>query len=110
LGTLRVRLGLAAGPVLFYGTVGGAWAIIDTSNYMSCGLCVYNGVSAHENMSHFGLAYGAGIEWMLGKHLTIKAEYLNASLGSVTHTLPITPPTSPSDAVTDSYNHDLTFS
>ena len=36
LGTLRGRAGIAAGPVLFYGTAGLAWAIVKTDNKVDC--------------------------------------------------------------------------
>src|SRR5262245_59264933 len=71
------------------------------------------------NESHFGLAYGGGVEWIVFPHVTIRAEYLAANFGSVNHnfigqaysgTVQVSPgPPLTYDYRTDSYNHDLTF-
>jgi len=120
LGTLRGRLGAALGPVLFYGTAGLAWALIRTNNSVDCVGCTASPWAwGKSNESHVGLAYGGGVEWMLAPHVTIKAEYLAANLGSVSHTFvgqshggttvvdPGPPPLY--DYRSDGFNHDLTF-
>ena len=121
LGTLRGRLGAALGPVLFYGTAGFAWAIVRTNNNVDCVGCTSSPWAwGKSNESHLGVAYGGGVEWMLAPHVTIKAEYLAANLGSVSHTFvgqahsgttvvdPGPPPLY--DYRSDGFNHDLTFS
>lgn len=87
LGTLRGRLGLAAGPVLLYGTAGLAWALVDTSNAWTCVGCpVAPWGEGKSNESHLGVAAGGGIEWMISEHWVVRAEYLFMSFGSVGHT------------------------
>jgi len=120
LGTLRGRAGIAAGPVLFYGTAGLAWAIVKTENKVDCVGCTASPWAwGASNESHFGLAYGGGVEWIVFPHVTIRAEYLAANFGAVNHTFigqaysgtTVVSPGPPAlyDYRTDSYNHDLTF-
>ena len=87
LGTLRGRVGAALGPVLIYGTAGGAWARVRTSNQVECvGCSAFPWAWGTSNDNHVGLAYGGGVEWMITPHVTIKAEYLAANLGTASHT------------------------
>jgi len=120
LGTLRGRAGIGLGPVLFYGTAGLAWALVKSENKVDCVGCPLSPWAwGTSNESHFGLAYGGGVEWIVFPHVTIRAEYLAANFGSVDHNFKgqaysgIVPasPGPPATFVysTDSYNHDLTF-
>ena len=120
LGTLRGRAGIGLGPVLFYGTAGLAWAIVKTDNKVDCVGCTASPWAwGTANESHFGLAYGGGVEWIIFPHVTIRAEYLAANFGSVNHnfkgqaysgTVQVSPGPPPTyDYSTDGYNHDLTF-
>ena len=65
-GTLRGRLGWAAGPVLVYGTGGFAFA----NNRIND---VFFG---SDRQDHVGYAVGAGLEWMMAPAWSVKAEYL----------------------------------
>jgi outer membrane immunogenic protein len=80
LASLRGRAGVAMGPVLVYGTVGGAWggaqsdiAVIDT------GTLVARGVSTN---NHLGWVAGAGAEVALAPHWIIRGEWLHYELDS----------------------------
>lgn len=107
LGTVRGRLGFANGPVLVYATGGLAWGNVE-SNIQP----VYKGgfVSAHGNFdeTHIGYAIGGGVEWMLARNWTIKAEYLFIDLGKEDYAyVGTTVDGRPYD--TDHYNPSLTI-
>jgi outer membrane immunogenic protein len=82
LATLRGRLGLAAGPVLFYGTAGAAIAGIKTE-YATTNRGDFAGAAS---VSKIGLAIGAGIEAQLFGNWTAKVEYLHLHLGDANTT------------------------
>ncbi|MFS8037304.1 outer membrane protein [Xanthobacter sp. AM11] len=70
-GTVRGRLGYAVGPVLPYVTGGFAWG----NNSID-----YLGLS--QSNTHTGWTVGAGIEYALTNHWTVKTEYLYTDLGA----------------------------
>jgi outer membrane immunogenic protein len=75
LGTVRGRLGVAAGPLLFYGTAGVAYAKMeDRYSFFER--------SQPETMSDYGLTYGGGAELSLSENWSVKAEYLKVYLDS----------------------------
>jgi outer membrane immunogenic protein len=88
LGTLRGRAGIATGPVLWYGTAGLAWGLIETDNLVSCVGCAQDPWSqgTSRNVSHLGLIGGGGVEWLIGQYVVLRGEYLFASLDSAKHT------------------------
>ena len=76
LATLRARVGYAAGPVLFYGTGGGAYA--DT-RYSAT---TPGGPNFAYNSDRWGYAAGAGIEWGFAPNWSAKVEYLYVDLAN----------------------------
>jgi outer membrane immunogenic protein len=85
LGSARLRLGYAAGPVLLYATGGFAWARVETSMDT---ISITGPVTMSELSSkswHFGHVIGAGAEWAFAKHWTLSLEYLRYDLGSANY-------------------------
>ena len=86
LGTARVRIGYTVDNALLYVTGGYAYAKakVDVS-----GAATWNGLTwsgaAGNSQSHNGWVLGAGLEYDLGSHISAKAEYLYADLGSKTY-------------------------
>jgi len=97
--TARPRFGVAAGPLLLYGTAGVA---ITNVNYQA--LFIDTFAAAHENAGvdeiRTGFAGGGGVEFKLGSgnHWSMKGEYLFADFGQVkttsTNLTAFTPPIS----------------
>ena len=83
--TARPRVGVVFGHVLFYGTAGGAVANVKYS-----ALFTDTFAAAHENASlddkRPGWVVGAGAEFSLSHHLSVKGEYLDAGFGTATVT------------------------
>lgn len=81
--TLRARLGYAVGPVLLYGTAGGAMmrASVDRSYTNAAG----SQIADKDGETYFGLAYGGGAEWALNDRWSIKGEYLRTDFQRETH-------------------------
>jgi outer membrane immunogenic protein len=79
-GTLRGRLGWAAGPVLFYGTGGLAYGNVDTSSAI-------NGagapLGAQTNDLRIGWAGGGGIEYKYSPNVIFSLNYLYVDLGTI---------------------------
>lgn len=71
-GTVRSRLGYAAGPYLAYVTGGVAWA--STSYNLPAGPLSFD-------RAHVGWTIGAGVEYAISRNFSAKAEYLYADLG-----------------------------
>lgn len=93
LGTVRGRLGFLATPsILLYGTGGLAYGGVSASTSMTQ-FDANNGVpgnapySVVDSVSRTlsGWTLGAGVEWMLAQHWTVRAEYLYYDLGKVTY-------------------------
>jgi outer membrane immunogenic protein len=83
--TLRPRVGFTAGPVLVYGTGGLALTSVDHS-----ALFTDTFATAHEGgdqtSTQAGWAAGAGLEFKVKKHLSLKGEYLHTDFGSQSFT------------------------
>jgi outer membrane immunogenic protein len=80
-GTVRARFGLTSGNVLAYVTAGAAYARIKASfEQIGCPGCGATAgtvqFSADDESTHWGIAAGAGIEYMPGSNLIFRAEYL----------------------------------
>jgi len=80
--TIRGRIGVAFGKWLFYGTGGGIGVnyekrVIDDCDVSPCGDGL---LDAHSEDFTWGWTGGGGIEYMLGCHWTIRAEYLRFEL------------------------------
>ena len=85
LGSARLRLGYAAGPVLLYATGGLAWARVETSMDT---ISITAPVTMSELSSstwHFGHVFGGGAEWVIAPSWTLSAEYLRYNLGSANY-------------------------
>jgi len=78
LASLRGRLGIAAGNVLFYGTGGGGWAHGEISGTAL-------GRTVSDNQWHNGWTAGAGVEWAFQPKWSAKVEYLRYGLSSATY-------------------------
>lgn len=75
-GTIRGRIGYAAGPALIYAT--GGFVAADVANTMD-----FNGSAEISTMKRraTGAVFGGGIETALGGHWSARLEYLNIDLG-----------------------------
>jgi outer membrane immunogenic protein len=83
--TARPRVGVVFGPALFYGTAGGA-----VTNVKYTALFTDTFATAHESASlddkRAGWVAGAGAEFSLSHHLSVKGEYLYSGFGTSTVT------------------------
>jgi len=91
-GTVRGRLGMAFDRTLVYGTGGAAFTEVRTSLGLDCtflGCSSSNPIAAAAEFSQnkTGWVAGGGIEWMFGQNWMIRAEYLHADFGNLSHTL-----------------------
>jgi len=105
-GTLRGRLGVAAGNVLFYGTGGLAYGGVRTSvsNIFTPNTGgVFNGST---NDTRVGWAAGAGVEWGFAPNWSVKGEYLHIDLGSSNVTI-VDPVNFPLASATYRFRHDV---
>lgn len=76
LGTTRLRLGVASGALLVYGTGGLAFGSMDIAA---------PGIPAHESQGHLGWAAGFGAELAIAPRITIKGEWLHYDLAARVH-------------------------
>jgi outer membrane immunogenic protein len=95
--TIRGRVGFAWGNWLFYGTGGGIGLNWDTEVRDDCFVSPCGGgvTDAHKQEFDWGWTAGGGIEYMIGCHWTIRAEYLRFELGDQHFSAPndiISPP------------------
>jgi len=79
-GTVRGRLGFAAGSALFYTTAGLAYADVETSSTESIGPFTQQVANVKEKKT--GWTAGAGIEGKFAANWSAKAEYLYVDLGN----------------------------
>ena len=83
--TGRPRVGVVFGPALFYGTGG-----VAVTNVKYTALFTDTFATAHESASledkRTGWVVGAGTEFRLSHHLSVKGEYLYAGFGTSTVT------------------------
>ncbi len=73
-GTVRGRLGFAAGPALFYATGGWAWADVDYKLTTA-------GVSLADTSFKSGYTVGGGVEYAFARNWTTKVEYQYLDFG-----------------------------
>lgn len=100
-GTIRGRIGYAAGPMLFYGTGGFAWANMDTS---AVGTTAAGNAFALSNSStQTGYVVGAGVEYAFARNWSAKLEYQFMDLKSAK----LTGVDSGGNAIASSINPDL---
>jgi outer membrane immunogenic protein len=78
-GTVRGRIGYAFGPTLLYATGGYAWA----DNKISFSA---PGVTVSDSQIHSGWTVGAGVEYMIAPHWSLKGEYLYKSFSNENYT------------------------
>jgi opacity protein-like surface antigen len=78
-GTTRLRFGVAPERILFYGTAGVAYASIRTRSTSGAGVTLVDGTPVR-----IGWAFGGGIEAMLTRNWTARAEYLRLDFGGYT--------------------------
>jgi outer membrane immunogenic protein len=106
--TLRPRVGFTAGPVLIYGTGGLAATNVEYTSVFTDTFA-----TAHESIrktpTQSGWAAGAGAEFKLRHHWSLKGEYLRADFGDLsgtsTNLTAFTPPVSePSNVFTHKTN------
>jgi outer membrane immunogenic protein len=92
LATYRGRLGWAQDNLLFYVTGGGAVTRLKNSLSFSDTFIAPPGAQASGSGSATknGWVLGAGIEWMLSRNWTVKAEYLHVDFGSISSSGTIT--------------------
>lgn len=83
--TLRPRVGFTAGPVLIYGTGGLAMTSVDYSALFTDTFATAH-ESADKTSTQTGWAAGAGVEFKVKKHLSLKGEYLHTDFGSQSNT------------------------
>ena len=79
-GTVRGRIGYAAGPWLLYGTAGVGW--INYKLSVSSG-----GASVSDDTTKAAFVGGAGVEYMFAPNWSVKLEYLYLDTGDTTVTL-----------------------
>ena len=78
--SLRGRAGMAIGPVLLYGTAGGAWGTAQSDiAVMDTGALVARGVATS---NHLGWVAGAGAEIVLSPRWVIRGEWLHYEFDS----------------------------
>lgn len=79
LGTLRGRIGVAAGDLLIYGTGGAAWARVKETHSVQDGQNPAHAKSTID-VNHLGWAAGGGVEWKFKPGWTLSTEYLRIEL------------------------------
>ena len=83
-GTMRARLGYAAGNWLFYGTGGLAWSYDQTTLTQ-----LESGLSEQKDLVRWGFAAGAGVETPILPHWTARLEYLYTGYNASGVTFPV---------------------
>ena len=81
IGTVRPRIGYATGNALIYATGGLAYGTVEHNVTENAGIALRG---YGESETRVGWTAGAGIEWALGRHWSIGAEYLHIDLGKTT--------------------------
>jgi outer membrane immunogenic protein len=83
--TLATRFGVANGPWLFYGKVGGGW--VGPDDFTITNLTTGASIAAHNN-TNSGWLVGAGIEWAFAPNWSAKVEYNYLGLDNRTFAFP----------------------
>jgi outer membrane immunogenic protein len=91
-GTVRGRLGMTFDRTLVYGTGGAAFTDVRTSLGVDCSISGCSSSNPIATTAEFlthktGWVAGGGIERMFGQNWIIRAEYLHADFGNLSHTL-----------------------
>lgn len=86
-GTIRGKLGVFYGDVLFYATGGFAYGGQEVSVYNQYDQVAPETIKTTDNVTRTGWTAGAGIEAVIYGQLTAKAEYLYISFGEETYDL-----------------------
>ena len=87
-GTVRGRVGIAQGQVLFYGTGGLAFGDVQHSYTQFVTTNPAQTLGASDSRTATGWAAGGGIEWAFWNNMTLGVEYLHVDLGRTTLALP----------------------
>jgi outer membrane immunogenic protein len=80
--TLTGRLGIAAGPVLYYLKGGAAWADFAVRNHSIQTSTGFIGQTTSGSETRFGWTIGGGIEYALGGNWSVKGEYNYLDFGT----------------------------
>jgi outer membrane immunogenic protein len=110
-GTVRGRLGFVSGPLLIYGTAGLAWGITDTSqatNWFPPAPPDVGGRTSGDT-NHIGFAVGGGVEWLIARNWSLKAEYMFIDLGKENYSLHGTVKPNSSVPYVETFAADLEF-
>jgi outer membrane immunogenic protein len=99
--TARGRLGYAFDRLLVYGTGGIAITRLSTTFTFSDSITPGQGNWSQSN-TKIGWAAGAGVEWMLTKNWSVKAEYLHVDFGAITAFGTVTSPGGYANAISTS--------
>jgi outer membrane immunogenic protein len=83
--TLAARFGVANGPWLLYGKVGGGW--VGADDFTVTNLMTGASITAHNN-TNSGWLVGAGMEWAFAPNWSVKVEYNYLELDNRTFTFP----------------------
>lgn len=83
--TFRPRIGFTGGPILIYGTGGLASSSVEYTETFTDTFATATEFARKENNQN-GWAAGAGAEFKVGKHVSLKGEYLRIDLGDITMT------------------------
>jgi outer membrane immunogenic protein len=104
-GTLRGRLGVINGNILYYATGGAAFGHVTQSVSVNASQVGIFG-SASSSADMIGWTVGGGIEAALGSGWTAKAEYLYMDLGSISTTVNVSNPSEQASLATTSTIRD----
>jgi len=83
--TLAARFGVASGPWLLYGKVGGGW--VGADDFTATNLMSGASITVHNNINS-GWLVGTGMEWAFAPNWSAKVEYNYLGLDSRTFTFP----------------------
>jgi outer membrane immunogenic protein len=88
-GSARARIGFLITPTLLvYGTGGAAFGAANVNEYAYGSALAATQVPGAAGRIYGGWAWGGGVEWAFANNWTVRAEYLNANLGTHTASFP----------------------
>jgi len=103
-GTLRGRVGVTAGPALFYATGGLAYGGVRTNISNVFTPAAAGSFFGSDSSTRIGWAAGAGVEWGFAPNWTVRGEYLHVDLGRSNVTM-FDPVNFPAESATYRFNH-----